>query len=122
VIWASSLIHRAAASFDEGTSARFATRPNSTRSAASSSRRPFSSRFIAAPIPSLAHSTSSTQVPPSGLDSVNSRSSPAAAASASSGSRNLQTEATSRRKASRFASSSRPKLQTTWTLDRFAAG
>ncbi len=122
MIQASSLTHRAAASLDDGASARFATRANSTRPAEGSSRRPLSSRLIIAPIPDLSHKASRTQVPPSGRDPANSRPSPAAAASAFPGSRNRETEPASRASASRSAASSRPKLQTTWTLDRFAAG
>ena len=75
----SSLAQRAAASFDDGASARFATSANSTRSADGSRRRPFSSSRIAGPMPSRSHSASSTQVPPSGRDSANSRPSAAIA-------------------------------------------
>ncbi len=110
------LTHLAAASFDDGASARFATRANSTLSAVSSRRRPFSRRRISFPMPSRAHSASSTQVPPSGLDSANSGPS-AEAARAAAGSRNRVTEAASRCSASRFAVSSRPKLYTTRTAD-----
>lgn len=53
----SRLIHRAAASLDDGASARFAARPNSTRSAESS--RPFRSLRIADPMPSWDHTASS---------------------------------------------------------------
>ena len=75
----SSLAQRAAASFEDGASARFATRANSTRSAPGSRRRPFSSPRIAGPMPSRSHSASSTCVPPSGRDSANSRASAAMA-------------------------------------------
>jgi hypothetical protein len=64
-----------------------ATSANNTRSADGSSRRPLSSRFIVLPISSRCQSASSTQVPPSGRDSVNANPS-AVAASAASGSRN----------------------------------
>jgi hypothetical protein len=117
----SRLIQLAAASFDDGARARLATSANSTRSAGGSRRRPAGSRRITAPIPSCPHSPSGAQVPPSGRDSVNSSPS-AAAACVASGSRNLVTDATSRCRACRFAVSSRPKLQTTWTFDRLAAG
>ena len=50
-----------AASFDDGASARFATRANSTRSADGSRRRPFSSSRIAGPMPSRSHSAPSTR-------------------------------------------------------------
>ena len=61
----SRLIHSDAASFDDGASARFATSPNSTRSAAAASRgrpRPdeASSPARIAPIPRRCHSRSST--------------------------------------------------------------
>ena len=77
MISTSSLAQRAAASFEDGASARFAISANSTRSAGGSSRRPFSRPRIAGPMPSRSHSASSTYVPPSGRDSANS--SPSAA-------------------------------------------
>jgi hypothetical protein len=83
---------------------------NSTRSARSSSRRPFSSRRIVWSIPRRCHSPSSAQTPPSGRDSMNSRPWSAVAASARSGSRNRETEATRRCSAARLLASSRPKL------------
>ena len=64
----SRLIHSDAASFEDGASARFATSPNSTRSAAAASRgrpRPGeASPARIAPIPSRCHSRSSTYAPP----------------------------------------------------------
>ena len=60
----SRLIHSDAASFDDGASARFATRPNRTRSAAAVSRgRPRPEEASPArivPIPSRFHSWSRT--------------------------------------------------------------
>jgi hypothetical protein len=73
----------------------------------------------AGPIPSRSHSASSTCVPPSGRDSVNSSSS---AGRALPGSRCRETDPTSRSSASLVPGSSRPKLYTTCTRDRFAAG
>ena len=115
----SSLAQRAAASFEDGASARFAVSANSTRSALGSSRRPFSRARIAGPMPSRSHSASSTCVPPSGRDSANCSPS---AGRALPGSRCRETDATSRSSASRVPGSSRPKFYTTCTRDRFAAG
>ena len=72
-------------------------------------------------MPSRSHSASSTQIPPSGRDSANSSPS-AEMARAFPGCRCRVTEATSRSSASRVPGPSRPKLYTTCTRDRFAAG
>ena len=64
----SRLIHSAAASFDDGASARLATSPNSTRSAAAASRgRPRPEEASPArifPMPRRCHKASSTNAPP----------------------------------------------------------
>ena len=54
--------HPAAASFEPGASARFATSANSTRSVLGSPLRPASSRVITVSIPSRRHNASSTRV------------------------------------------------------------
>ena len=98
-----------------GSSARCATSANSTRSAASPSRRrPAATRRSAAPIPSRSQSRSSTHAPPKRRESSTSTSPACAAAIACSGSRNREIEATSRASASRSTVSARPKLWITF--------
>ena len=65
------LTHPAAASFEPGASARFATSANSTRSVRGSRLRPASSRVMTVSIPSRRHNASRTSVPPTGRDEVN---------------------------------------------------
>ena len=121
----SRLIHSAAASFDEGASARLATSPNSTRSVAAASRgrpRPDArSPLRIDPMPSRFHSASSTYAPPYGRDSLNTSSPSVVAASASAGSSSRASDATSRRTASLSSWSSLPKLYSSFGTDRRAA-
>jgi hypothetical protein len=57
---------RVAASFEQGSNARFATNANNTRSTwAGSQRRPASSVVMRSSMPNRRHNPSSTQVPPS---------------------------------------------------------
>jgi hypothetical protein len=104
-----------AASFEPGSSARCATSVKSTRSTASpSSWRPSAARRIAAPMPRRSQSRSNVHAPPSRQESTISTYVPAAAATAWSGSRNREIEATSRPRASRSTLSARPKLWITF--------
>ena len=119
------LTHPAAASFEPGASARFATSANSTRSVRGSRLRPVSSRVMTVSIPSRRHSASSTTVPPTGRDEVNaSPSAPAVVVPdrAVVGSSSRVSDATSRLMASRSSWSSRPKLCSTFGRDVFVAG
>jgi hypothetical protein len=79
-------IQSAAASFDDGASARLATSPNSTRSNGELPRRIARSLVITVSMPSRCHSPSSTSVPPSGRELMKLRSDPAVARSAAAGS------------------------------------
>jgi hypothetical protein len=113
---------RAAASFEPGSSARFATSANSTRSVRGSSLRPASSRAITVSIPTRRHSASSTRVPPTGREDTNASSAGPVAASAAAGSSSRDSDATSRPIASRSSWSSRPKLCSTFGREVFVAG
>ena len=73
------VIQSAAASFEDGASARLATSPNSTRSNGELTRRLASSLLIAVSMPSRRHSPSSTSVPPNGREQMKLRSDPAVA-------------------------------------------
>jgi len=66
----SRLTQPAAASFEDGASARLATNANSTRSTVASRRVPLSMVRIVLAIPSRVHNASSTQAPPSDRDSM----------------------------------------------------
>src|SRR4051812_9962691 len=117
--------HPAAASFEPGASARFATSANSTRSVRGSRLRPVSSRVITVSIPSRRHSASSTRVPPTGRDEVNANPSDPAVVvpvRAVAGLSRRVSEATSRLMASRSSWSSRPKLCSTFGREVFVAG
>src|SRR6266540_6408057 len=120
--------HPAAASFDDGASARLATSANSTRSVAAS-RRVLPSRVrIVLAIPSRAHSASSTHAPPSGRDSVNDSPgrppacAPASPAAAEDSPSSRDSDPISRSTAARSRSSARPKLYNTFIRAAFAAG
>ena len=119
------LTHPAAASFEPGASARFATSANSTRSCAGRACGPASSRVMTVSIPSRRHNASSTSVPPTGRDEVNA--SPAGPAVVGwsgrlAGSSSRVSDATSRLIASRSSWSSRPKLCSTFGREVFVAG
>ena len=121
----SSVTQDAAASFEDGASARFATSANSTRSVAAASRRDLPSSFvIAVPIPSRSHSPSSTQAPPTGRDSTNE--SPSASATPCTGSvgepSTRCSEPISRSIPARSTCSARPKLYSTRIFEVWVAG
>ena len=90
------VIQSAAASFEDGASARLATSPNSTRSNGEPPRRVASSRLIAVSMPSRRHSPSSTSVPPNGREQTKLRSDPAVARSAAAGSSSRDSDTISR--------------------------
>jgi len=69
---------------------------------------------IAAPIPSRSQTWSNVHVPPRRRESTTSTSMPVAAATASSGVRNGESELTSRASAARSTRSARPKLWITF--------
>jgi len=110
-----SATHFVPASLLPGSSARWATSENTTRSTASPSRRrPAATRRIAAPIPSRSQIRSNVHAPPRWRESSTSTSAPAAALIACSGVKKREIELTSRANASRSTSSARPKLWITF--------
>jgi len=90
------VIQSAAASFDDGASARSATSPNSTRSNGEVTRRRASSLVITVPMPSRRHSPSSTSVPPHGREQRKRISDPAVALNAAAGSSSRDSDTISR--------------------------
>ena len=118
-IAASQEAHSAADSFDIGSTHRFATSANNTRSTSVVNRREPSALFSASSTPSIRHSPSSRCTVPIGRDSATRRWSPTSwAASAGSpagpGSpRYRLIEATSRVRPSRSRVSSRPRFSST---------
>ncbi len=110
-----SATHFVAASFEPGSSARWATSVNTTRSTTSPSRRrPVAARRIAAPIPSRSHTRSNVHAPPRRRELTTSTSIPVAAAAASCGVRNREIDDTSRANGARSTCSARPKLWITF--------
>lgn len=115
----------AAASVEPGSSARFATSPNSTRSVRGSRLPPSSSRVMTVSIPSQRHSASRTRVSPTGREEVNASSAGPALAEARravAGSSSRVSDATRRLIASRSSWSSRPKLCSTFGREVFVVG
>src|SRR4051794_2422534 len=119
------LTHPAAASFEPGANARFATSANSTPAVRGSRLRPASSRVMTVSMPSRRHNASRTSVPPTGREEVNANPSDPAVVvpvRAVAGSSSRVSDPTSRLIASRSSWSSRPKLCSTFGREVFVAG
>src|SRR6478735_435046 len=124
-MWARRLTHPTAASFEPGANARFATSANSTRSVLGSRLRTVSRRVMTVSIPSRRHNASSTTVPPTGRDEVNTSSAGPAdcvLVRAVAGLSSRVSDATSRLIASWSSWSSRPKLCSTFGREVLVAG